>query len=40
VIEPDTLLAGSDSEAAFVQLAMNKDVSFSLGWHILKNRDY
>lgn len=36
----DTLHAGSDSERQFFELAENKDVSFRLGWHVLKNRDY
>jgi GTPase SAR1 family protein len=40
ITKPDTLSAGSDSEADFVGLAKNEDVSFDLGWHVLKNRDY
>lgn len=40
VTKPDTLHAGSDSERQFFELAENKDVSFRLGWHVLKNRDY
>ncbi|PNY23457.1 Interferon-induced GTP-binding protein Mx [Tolypocladium capitatum] len=40
ITKPDTLDEGSDSEAAYVQLAQNKDVRFRLGWHVLKNRDY
>lgn len=40
ITKPDALDAGSDSEAAYVKLAENKDVAFRLGWHILKNRDY
>jgi siroheme synthase (precorrin-2 oxidase/ferrochelatase) len=40
ITKPDTLDAGSDSEAAYLRLAQNKDVEFRLGWHILKNRDY
>ncbi|PMB65575.1 Interferon-induced GTP-binding protein Mx3 [Beauveria bassiana] len=40
ITKPDTLDAGSDSEAAYVKLAQNKDVRFRLGWHVLKNRDY
>jgi GTPase SAR1 family protein len=40
ITKPDTLHAGSDSEASFVGIAMNKDVKFKLGWHVLKNRDY
>ncbi|KID82110.1 interferon-induced GTP-binding protein Mx [Metarhizium guizhouense ARSEF 977] len=40
ITKPDALDVGSDSEAAYVKLAENKDVAFRLGWHILKNRDY
>ncbi|KAK2760304.1 hypothetical protein FQN54_002372 [Arachnomyces sp. PD_36] len=40
ITKPDTLHAGSDSERRFVDLAKNEDVSFRLGWHVLKNRDY
>ncbi|KIW23993.1 uncharacterized protein PV07_09733 [Cladophialophora immunda] len=40
ITKPDLLFAGSDSEAAFVELAKNEDVYFKLGWHVLKNRDY
>ncbi len=40
ITKPDTLHAGSDSERQFFELAQNKDVSFRLGWHVLKNRDY
>jgi len=40
ITKPDTLHAGSDSERQFFELAENRDVSFRLGWHVLKNRDY
>lgn len=40
ITKPDTLHAGSESEKAFLNLARNEDVSFRLGWHVLKNRDY
>ena len=40
ITKPDTLHAGSDSERQFFELAENKDVSFRLGWHVLRNRDY
>lgn len=40
ITKPDTLYAGSDSEAAYLKLAQNKDVSFRLGWHVLRNRSY
>ena len=40
ITKPDTLHVGSDSERDFQNLAMNKDVVFRLGWHVLRNRDY
>jgi len=40
VTKPDTLHVGSESEKAFLDLARNEDVSFRLGWHVLRNRDY
>ena len=40
ITKPDTLHAGSESEAVFFELAENKDVHFRLGWHILVNRDF
>jgi GTPase SAR1 family protein len=40
ITKPDTLHAGSNSEAFFVDIAKNKNVKFKLGWHVLKNRDY
>ncbi|KAL9116217.1 MAG: hypothetical protein Q9227_000588 [Pyrenula ochraceoflavens] len=40
ITKPDCLPAGSASEDKYIQLAGNKDVSFRLGWHVLKNRDY
>ncbi|UNI21474.1 hypothetical protein JDV02_007462 [Purpureocillium takamizusanense] len=40
ITKPDTLDRGSDSEAAYVNLAQNEDVKFRLGWHLLKNRDF
>jgi GTP-binding protein EngB required for normal cell division len=39
ITKPDTLLAGSESEAMYVSLAKNQDVEFRLGWHVLKNMD-
>ena len=39
ITKPDTLIAGSESEAMYVSLAKNKDVEFRLGWHVLKNMD-
>ena len=39
ITKPDTLIAGSESEAMYVSLAKNQDVQFRLGWHVLKNMD-
>ncbi|KAL4861089.1 hypothetical protein BDV12DRAFT_208372 [Aspergillus spectabilis] len=39
ITKPDTLVAGSESEAMFLSLANNQDVEFRLGWHVLKNMD-
>ena len=40
ITKPDIPPKGSGSEAAFLELARNEDVKFSLGWHVLKNREY
>ncbi|KAK5044839.1 hypothetical protein LTR84_010377 [Exophiala bonariae] len=40
ITKPDLLFAGSDSESSFVKLAKNENITFKLGWHVLKNRDY
>lgn len=40
ITKPDTLSVGSESELAFVNLARNMDITFRLGWHVLKNRSY
>ncbi|KAG6007965.1 hypothetical protein E4U21_005326 [Claviceps maximensis] len=40
ITKPDTLDDGSESQIAYVKLAQNEDVQLSLGWHVLKNRDY
>ncbi|KAI1427835.1 P-loop containing nucleoside triphosphate hydrolase protein [Xylaria sp. FL1777] len=39
ITKPDTLVEGSGSEAMYVSLAENKEVEFSLGWHVLRNLD-
>jgi GTPase SAR1 family protein len=39
ITKPDTLIAGSESEDMYASLARNQDVSFRLGWHVLKNMD-
>jgi hypothetical protein len=40
ITKPDALDLGSEGEASYVKLAQNKDVTFRLGWHVLKNRHY
>ena len=40
ITKPDTLSVGSESEESFFSLAQNHDISFRLGWHVLKNRSY
>jgi hypothetical protein len=39
ITKPDLLVKGSKSEQAFITLARNEDVKFSLGWHMVKNLD-
>jgi energy-coupling factor transporter ATP-binding protein EcfA2 len=39
ITKPDALIAGSQSEFSFLNLARNQDVQFRLGWHVLKNMD-
>jgi hypothetical protein len=39
ITKPDLLVKGSKSEEAFITLARNEDVKFSLGWHMVKNLD-
>ncbi|KAE8337174.1 hypothetical protein BDV24DRAFT_177911 [Aspergillus arachidicola] len=39
ITKPDTLVEGSESERQFVLLAKNEEVTFRLGWHVLKNMD-
>lgn len=39
ITKPDDLYPGSDNEKAFINLAKNGDVSFALGWHVLRNRN-
>lgn len=40
ITKPDTLVPTSDMETSFIELARNRRVEFSLGWHVLKNRDH
>jgi GTPase SAR1 family protein len=39
ITKPDLLVKGSKSEEAFISLARNTTVEFSLGWHVVKNLD-
>ena len=39
ITKPDDLYPFSDNEKAFMNLAQNRDVSFALGWHVLRNRN-
>lgn len=40
ITKPDQLPSNSESEQAFISLARNEDVIFTLGWHVLKNRSF
>lgn len=40
ITKPDMLHVGSESEAAYLDLARNENVQFRLGWHVLRNRDF
>lgn len=40
ITKPDLLPSGSGSETAYIDLAMNHDIFFKLGWHVLKNRRF
>ncbi|KAI1124878.1 interferon-induced GTP-binding protein Mx [Nemania abortiva] len=40
ITKPDTLSAGSKSEADFLELAKNENVFLKLGWHVVKNRAF
>lgn len=39
ITKPDTLPSGSESEKMFLSLAKNQDVTFRLGWHVVRNAD-
>ncbi|EJP61422.1 interferon-induced GTP-binding protein Mx [Beauveria bassiana ARSEF 2860] len=39
ITKPDTLNAGPELERSFLSLARNQEVTFRLGWHVLRNRD-
>jgi len=38
ITKPDYLREGSDNEKDWISLALNEDIYFELGWHMLKNR--
>lgn len=38
ITKSDTLLQGGESERNFIDLALNRDIKFERGWHLLKNR--
>ena len=38
ITKPDFLTDGSENQKAWFELAMNKDIFFKLGWHMLRNR--
>ena len=38
VTKPDMLKPKSANEASWMDLVRNKNIHFTLGWHILKNR--
>lgn len=38
ITKPDFLTENSENEAAWLDLARNRDIFFELGWHMLKNR--
>jgi GTPase SAR1 family protein len=40
ITKPDLLEKGSKNEEAFIALARNEEVKFSLGWHVVRNLDF
>ncbi|QKX56148.1 uncharacterized protein TRUGW13939_03248 [Talaromyces rugulosus] len=40
ITKPDCLIRDSPNEAAFFALASNKETSFKLDWHVLRNGDF
>ncbi|QDS73696.1 hypothetical protein FKW77_003099 [Venturia effusa] len=40
ITKPDRVEQNSRNERNFINLALNKDIMFKLGWHVLKNRDH
>nr|POF13789.1 interferon-induced gtp-binding protein mx2 [Quercus suber] len=39
ITKPDSLHPGSLGETAFLELAQNQDIKFSLGWQVVRNQD-
>jgi hypothetical protein len=39
ITKPDALHPDSAGETSFIELAQNHDVKFSLGWHVVRNKD-
>jgi hypothetical protein len=40
ITKPDTLSAGSPSEAEVIKCAHNRIITLDSGWHVLRNREY
>jgi GTPase SAR1 family protein len=40
ITKPDRLILGAGLEKAYLDLARNEDIHFTLGWHMLKNRAF
>lgn len=40
ITKPDTLPVGSPSESQYQKVALNMEVPYALGWHVVKNRSY
>jgi hypothetical protein len=38
ITKPDFLIEGSENQKTWFELALNKDICFELGWHMLRNR--
>ncbi|KAK6853199.1 hypothetical protein PG995_010011 [Apiospora arundinis] len=40
ITKPDRIDQGSESERYFIELAQNRNVKLSLGWHVLRNKSH
>jgi hypothetical protein len=38
ITKPDSLIEGTNNQRTWIELAMNHDIRFDLGWHMVKNR--